>query len=104
MRKITKPAVVCDKCGSELIPERHDHFCDNCEMKTSKDTLNVEIYWKDGNRDAETLEFCCLKCVREWLLSFPYNKEEVQFVVLPYISNLDDLQIFLNDNKGGLKD
>ena len=96
--KVTKSAVVCDKCGSELKSEAYDHFCDNCKMKTSKDTFNLAIFWKGDNKDAESLEFCSLKCVREWLLNFPYNREEVKFVTLPYISNLDDLKIFLNDN------
>lgn len=96
MRKVTKPAVVCDKCGSELKSEEYDHFCDNCKMKANKDTFNVEIFWKNDDKDAENFEFCCLKCVREWLLSFPYDKEEVQFVTLPYISDIDDLYPFLN--------
>lgn len=97
MRKVTKSAVVCDKCGSELKSEEYDHFCDNCKMKTTKDTFNVEIFWKGDGKEAEHFEFCCLKCVKEWLLNFPYNKEEIQFVTLPYIHNIDDLQTFLTD-------
>ena len=97
MRKVTKPAVVCDKCGSELISEKYSHFCDNCKMMTNGDNFNVQIFWKGDNKDAEDFEFCSLKCVREWLLKFPYNREEIQFITLPYISNLDDLKTFLND-------
>lgn len=100
MRKITKAAVVCDKCGSELKSEEYNHFCDNCKMMANKDTFNVEICWKCDSKDPETFEFCTLKCVREWLLNFPYNKEEVQFVVFPYIYDFDDLYKFLNGNKG----
>lgn len=102
MRKVTKAAVVCDKCGSELESEKYDHFCDSCK-KMTKDTFNVQIYWKDESKDDEDFEFCCLGCVREWLLKFPYDKEQVQFITLPYISNVDDLYPFLNGNKGDAK-
>lgn len=97
MLKVIKSAIVCDKCGSQLKSEIYEYFCDNCKMKTSGDIFNVEIFWKGDNKDAENLEFCSLKCVREWLLNFPYNKEEVHFVTLPYISNVDDLQTFLRN-------
>lgn len=97
MRKVTKSAVVCDKCGSELKSEEYDHFCDHCKMKTGKDPFSVEIFWKGDCKEVETLDFCCFEHVREWLLNFPYNKEEVQFIVLPYITNLDDMQALLND-------
>lgn len=99
MRKVTKAAVVCDKCGSELKSEECNHFCDNCKMMANKETFDVEIYWKYENKDVEHFEFCSLICMREWLLKFPYNKEEVKFVTLPYISNIDDLYLFLNGNK-----
>jgi RNase P subunit RPR2 len=100
MRKIIKAAVVCDKCGTELESEKYDHFCDSCKKMANKDTFDVEIYWKDESKDAEHFEFCCLECVREWLLKFPYDKEQVHFVTLPYINNVDDLYPFLNGNKG----
>jgi hypothetical protein len=77
-------------------PEEYNHFCDNCKIMTNNDAFSVEMYWKDESKDSEYLEFCTLKCVREWLLKFLYNKEEVHFVTLPYISNVDDLYPFLN--------
>lgn len=97
MRKVTKSAIVCDKCGSTLKSEEYDSFCDNCTNKIcSKDSFRVGIFWKDGS-DADDVEFCTLKCMREWLLKFPYNKDLVEFITLPYIHDIDDLRIFLND-------
>lgn len=95
MRKVTKPAIVCDKCGSELKSEEYKHFCDNCKMVITGDTVNIEIFWKNDKDCAETFEFCSLVHAREWLLKFPYNKEEVRFIVLPYMVNIGDLEIFL---------
>lgn len=93
-RKVTKPTIVCDKCGSELRSEEYDLFCDNCKMKITGNSFNVSIFWKD-NKCGEDLEFCSLGCCRELLSKFPYNKKEVDFITLPYIHNIDDLKIFL---------
>ena len=87
MRKVTKPAKVCDKCGSQLIPEETEEFCDYCKEKISKE-FHLEITthftgdnWKDDY-------FCSWKCVFAWLKNFPYNKERVEFITLPYINSL----------------
>lgn len=84
MRKVTKPAIVCDKCGSILSNEEYDSFCDYCKTKIPEERYEVGVFWKN-HEDATHLEFCSLKCARAWLLKFPLNKERVEFIVLPYI-------------------
>lgn len=97
MQKVTESVVVCKECGSELKSEVHETFCDNCKVKIKEDPFNIDIFWKDHTEDrSDSLNFCTLKCMKEWLLKFPYNKNEVEFITLPYIHNIDDLQSFLN--------
>ena len=98
MRKATTPAKVCDKCGSVLKHEEYDSFCDYCTMKIPKDIYyRIDIFWKSGHECNDHAEFCSLKCVRKFLLNFPYNKEDIDFISLPYIHDLDKLQTLLND-------
>lgn len=97
MLKITEAAIICKECGSELKSKVHETFCDNCKMKIKEDPFNIDIFWKQHENN-DSLNFCTLKCMKEWLIEFPYNKNEVEFITLPYIHNIDELQQLL-DNK-----
>lgn len=88
MRKVTKPAKVCDKCGSQLTPEKYDEFCDYCKEKITKEIhLQITTFFK-GHDNTRNDEFCSWKCVFAWLKNLPYNKERIQFIALPYINSM----------------
>ena len=94
MRKVTKSAIVCGKCGSVLTNEEYDNFCDYCKNKVEEVRTEITVFWKDSDNHTTRREFCSLKCARTWLLKFPYNKEKVDFITLPYIfeaSQIDEL-------------
>jgi hypothetical protein len=97
MRKPTKSAIICDKCGSTLKPEQTESFCDYCKQKIPDgEEVGITVFWKDqSGADAQSQEFCSLHHARLWLLEFPYNKEQVDFIVLPYIRNTEKLKEFL---------
>ncbi len=103
MRKITQPAKICEDCGSVLKSEQYDFFCDNCKTKIPSDkyvsgeSYTTSILWKNGSCTNGDQDFCSLKCVREWLLNFPYNKNEVVSITLPYIRNIDDMKELLEE-------
>ena len=101
MRKTTKSAIVCDKCGSTLEPEHTESFCDYCKQKIPDgEVVELTVFWKDRNGgDAQGQEFCSLHHARQWLLEFPYNKERVDFIALPYIHNIEKLQDFIGEAK-----
>lgn len=100
MLKTTEAAIICKECGSELKSKVCETFCDNCKMKIKEEPFNIDIFWKSHeNNNKDSLNFCALKCMKEWLLKFPYNKDEVEFITLPYIHNIDDLQSFLNNKE-----
>ena len=96
MRKVTTPAVICDKCGSMLKSEEYDVFCEHCKMKVIGDAFEISIFWKDGEC-TDQLDFCSLRHAMEWLSKFPLNKKEVDFITLPYIRDIDDMQKVLNE-------
>lgn len=87
MRKITKPPKICEHCGAVLIPAVEVSFCDRCMEKIPENVyLRVIVFWKDsGAGSAEDHEFCSWRCVFNWLRNFPYNKDRVSFITLPYI-------------------
>ena len=98
MRKVTKGAEHCDKCGSQLVGETQEWFCDKCKQKI-KDKLKYKltVFWKNdfnGNHTT-SLDFCSLNCTRQWLLNFPYNIERIEFISLPFIHNGLEINEFL---------
>jgi len=97
LRKEIKPPVICEHCGTQLKIGVDARFCDYCKKKYSEDIqIEVTVFWKNrGSCNADRQEFCSMDCARKWLLEFPYNKEEIQFIDLPYISNFPDLFTFL---------
>jgi len=99
MRKPIKPAVICEHCGTTLIHQKEAHFCDNCKVKIPENVnnLRISIFWKEDYSCDHTdrQEFCSMKCVRDWLLNFPYNKERVEFITLPYVHNFEQLKELL---------
>ena len=97
MRKTVKPAIVCDKCGSSLKEELTESFCDYCQKKiTDGEGVDITVFWKGESGDnAKHQEFCSLKDARQWLLEFPYNKDRVEFIALPYIHDMNTLKDFL---------
>jgi len=105
MRKEVKPAKLCDKCGSRLKPAVEAYFCDYCQQKftpnRSKSLVEVHTFWKnESGTNADQQEFCSMKCARQWLIEFPYNRERVEFITLPYIHDFDDLNEFLGVKEG----
>jgi len=100
MRKPIKPAVICEHCGTTLTPREEACFCDNCKNKIPEDiSLHISVFWKgdDDLNYTTRQEFCSMKCVRDWLLNFPYNKEKVEFITLPYVQNFEQLKELLVD-------
>ncbi len=95
MRKIVKSAIVCDKCGSTLKNEEYEKFCDYCKMKVEGEGFNITIFHKDISSKDE--QFCTVKCLKDFLLNFPYNKEEIKFITLPYFDKLEELQSFIKE-------
>ena len=93
MRKEIKPAKVCDKCGSRLKAAVEVAFCDYCKEKILGDRkFEVTVFWKNGGSvDTQRQEFCSMKHTRQWLIEFPYNREKVEFISLPYIENYKEL-------------
>jgi len=87
MRKVTKPAKVCDKCGSRLTPEEYDEFCDHCKEKISKE-VHLEVTTHFNGDEWRHDYFCSWKCVFAWLKNLPYDKERIQFMNLPYINSM----------------
>lgn len=82
-----------------LEPEHTESFCDYCKQKVPEgvEVVQISVFWKDKTgANAQNQEFCSLKHARQWLLEFPYNKERVDFIVLPYIRNVDELKEFLS--------
>lgn len=87
MRKVTKPAKICGECGSTLISEAYDNFCDYCKEKISEEQydLQITVFWEEGS-DAQHYEFCSWTCVFDWLQNMSLNKKRISFITLPYIS------------------
>ena len=87
MRKVTKPSKVCIECGSTLIHEEYDNFCDHCKEKISDEQydLQITVFWEKRD-DASHYEFCCWTCVFDWLKNIPVNKKMINFITLPYLS------------------
>jgi hypothetical protein len=97
MRKITKPEVVCEHCGSTLKSAEYEEFCDYCKSKIPRGVcLEICTFWKDFDQEAEHNRFCSIQCLREWLKKYPYGIEGVDFITLPYIHNLNKLKELLN--------
>jgi len=101
MRKVTKPKVVCEHCGSILKHEQYDAFCDYCQQKIKQDNsenqIEIIVFWKSDS-NARSQEFCSMKCARRWLLNFPWNKKRVNFINLPY-ATMNNIVEFLQDKK-----
>jgi len=97
LKKVIKSAKVCEHCGSVLEYESYAYFCDYCKNKFSdKISIHITIFWKQDTdlRNTNHQEFCSMNCARQWLLKFPYNLEQVDFMTLPYI-NGSNLKEFL---------
>lgn len=99
MLKVTYPAVICKECGSILKSEVYESFCDNCETKILGDPFDIDIFWKSGEDKTKTINLCSLECLKDFLIRFPYNIDEVEFITIPYIHNIKELQSFLIKDK-----
>ncbi len=99
MLKVTEPAIICKDCGSILKSEVHESFCDNCKTKILGELFNIDIFWKSHKVESETINLCSLKCIKDFLINFPHNIDEVEFITMPYIHNIKDLQSFLIKGK-----
>lgn len=104
MRKVTTPAKVCSECGSTLIHEKYDEFCDHCKEKTDPDYyLDSTIFGDDG--DTRHHKFCSWVCYVEWLRNPPFNKKTVNFITLPFLGGSsknfeEELTLFLQSLQG----
>jgi len=86
MRKMVKPPIVCEHCGTTLKHGAEERFCDYCKGKIPEEYhLRVNTFWEDLGSSAQDNEFCSWRCVTAWLREFPYNKKRVSFLTLPYI-------------------
>lgn len=99
MRKPIKAAELCSKCGAILKPEVETSFCDYCKQEIPKDPTGnrteISVFWKDTDSNAESQEFCSLKCARTWLIEFPLNIERVSFMTMPYLHSMKDIHEFI---------
>ena len=87
MRKVVKAKKVCGECGSTLINEEYDNFCDWCKEKIPKDNydLRTDIFW-EGDGHVDHYEFCTWRCVFGWFKNMTLNKDMINFITLPYVS------------------
>ena len=96
MRREIKPAIICEHCGTQLKPPKEARFCDYCKEKFPDDVdIDVTVFWKNPESRATRQEFCSMTCAKKWLLEFPYNKERVSFITLPYIFDFKQLVEFI---------
>jgi len=90
MRRVIKPARVCECCGSVLVPAVEARFCDLCQRRIDKNVrIEVIIFWKGDELDTLDREFCSWDCFFEFLRNFPYNKSKVRFITLPTIGGTE---------------
>ena len=90
MRRVIKPARVCECCGSVLVPAVEARFCDLCQRRIDEDVhIEVIIFWKGDELDTLDREFCSWDCFFEFLHNFPYNKSMVRFITLPSIGGTE---------------
>lgn len=85
MRKVTTPNKICGDCGSILIHEKYENFCDHCQDKITEDPLQLTVFWENSNTDADSYEFCSWLCVLDWLKNTTLNKKMMTFISLPYL-------------------
>lgn len=109
MRKITKQAEKCSKCGRIIKSVEYEEFCDECEKK---------IHWKvetgfpfrldfilhrKGDFAGKDFNFCSAKCMFKWLLKNGKRqlKHSDDFFGLKYWNkkNTDQLFKFLDKKK-----
>ena len=101
MHKITKPATVCEHCGSIKKPEEYDSFCDFCKNKLNPDydkTTQITIFFKDSHGaegHSYHYEFCSIKCLREFLQKLTLNKKLIEFFALPHPQSYEELKELL---------
>uniref|UniRef100_A0A6H2A0X5 Uncharacterized protein n=1 Tax=viral metagenome TaxID=1070528 RepID=A0A6H2A0X5_9ZZZZ len=97
MRKITKPEVICEHCGSILKSAEYEEFCDYCKRKIEIGTyFDISTFFKDFDQHSEKDRFCSIKCLKDWISNYPYNIEKVSFISLPYVHDLEVLKELLN--------
>ena len=89
MRKITTPQKVCNDCGSVLIPEQYEDFCDFCQEKITKNPLDLTVFWESYDSDTQHYEFCSWRCTIGWLKNNTLNKKKMSFISLPDLGGCD---------------
>jgi len=90
MRKTIDAGKVCEHCGSVTEYPKEAVFCDGCKVKIPNDVnYRLTLFWKDADSGMNTddFEFCSWICLFRWLRTFKLNKQGVNFVTLPYISD-----------------
>lgn len=89
MRKVVKPAKICEHCGATLIRSVEARFCDVCKEKVPDDFhMDTTVFWAH-REGTQRNEFCSWTCFFEWITNFPYNKKMVSFVSLPHLGGSD---------------
>lgn len=108
MRKITKPAQKCSKCGHTIKYEEYEEFCDECGKKAEwnrKTGFPIAIRFLTHQPDlgGDDFNFCSIKCMFKWLLKNGKKqlKHPDDFFSLDYWNrkNIDDLFECLNKKK-----
>ena len=106
MRKVIKSATVCEHCGSTLKGEEYEEFCDVCQKKIPKGIdLDITTFFREHD-NTQRNQFCSWECVKSFLTNYPYNKAEVRFITLPYITELEtvpfheQMKVFLDSMLG----
>lgn len=86
MRRTVNMGKVCEHCGSTIEYPKEACFCDQCKKKIPGDVnYKIDLFRKAG--ESYGYEFCSWECVFKWLKGFHLNKNEVNFITLPYISD-----------------
>jgi len=74
----------CPTCNRrEKIISKAVYGCDNCKKEFTEHNLEVKVFHQKTD-DVEHLQFCCWKCVLEFLSKIKTNN----FVDLPPYSNI----------------
>lgn len=90
MRKQIKPDKICKECGTRLEVGEEAVFCGVCKEKIKADyPYNITVFFKNKKLfdSAPRVDCCSWECVVKWLKTFTWNKQEIDFVTLPYISD-----------------
>ena len=86
MRKVVVPAKVCGECGSVLINEKYEDFCDHCKEKITREyPLRITVFFEGHKTDTQDYQFCSWICLFDWLKNMTLNKKMINFLNIDHL-------------------